>query len=64
MIEIVSCPTRPPAAKVEAILARRSGVSPEVEQTAREILAAVRTRGDEAHAEAVRIRLADERSGS
>ena len=64
MIEIVSYPTRPPAAKVEAFLARRGGVPPEVEQTAGEILAAVRARGDEAHAEAVRLRLADERSRS
>ena len=46
MIEIVSYPSKPPAAKLAAIFARRAGVEPEVEKAVRDILRQVREGGD------------------
>lgn len=46
MIEIVSYPCKPLAAKLAAIFARRAGVEPEVEKAVRDILRQVREGGD------------------
>ena len=51
MIEILSYPATPLPAKLQAILDRSGGVPAEIEKAVREVLAAVRTRGDEALAE-------------
>ena len=51
MIEVVSYPAEPQAEKIKAILARRSGVPRDVEQSVRDILQAVCERGDQALAE-------------
>lgn len=51
MVEILSYPVTPLPAKLQAILGRQSGVPPEVEETVRQVLEAVRARGDEALAE-------------
>ncbi len=48
MIDIVSYPSSPPAAKLEAILDRHGGVPVEVEETVARILGAVRQQGDAA----------------
>ena len=54
MIEIVSYPSDPPAQKIRAILARRSGVPRDVELAVRDILQSVCERGDAAVAELTR----------
>lgn len=54
MIEIVAYPAEPLAGKLRAILGRRAGVAPEVEQTVRQILQQVRQGGDRALAELTR----------
>ena len=51
MIEILSYPATPLPAKLQAILGRQQRIPAEVEATVRQVLEAVRTRGDEALAE-------------
>ena len=51
MLELVSYPTEPLAAKIVSILERRTGVPAEVEEAVRAILHSVRERGDAALAE-------------
>ncbi|MCC7261431.1 MAG: histidinol dehydrogenase [Candidatus Latescibacteria bacterium] len=51
MIEILSYPATPLPAKLQAILGRQQRIPAPVEQTVRQVLEAVRTRGDEALAE-------------
>jgi len=54
MLETIAYPTEPLADKLVAILARRAGVTDEVDEAVREILHQVRVRGDEAVVEFTR----------
>lgn len=51
MVEILSYPAQPLPAKLQAILGRQQRIPEQVEETVRQVLEAVRTRGDEALAE-------------
>lgn len=51
MVEILSYPAQPLPAKLQAILGRQQRIPEQVERSVRQVLEAVRTRGDEALAE-------------